>query len=68
MNLGKVSRPASHLGSELYKTRDVLVLLEALVLDACLVHLDALNSNDALLRREEPRRRGRVGEEEPGDK
>ena len=45
--------------------RHVLVELEVLVLDASLVDLDALNRDDTLLGREEPRVGGRVGEEEP---
>ena len=44
---------------------NVLVYFEVLVLDPSLVHLDALDRNNALLGREEPRVRRRVREEEP---
>lgn len=68
MNLRKVSRRQRRAARVIHSTawRHSLVLLEVLVLDARLVHLDALDRDDALLGREEPRRRGRVGEEEPG--
>ena len=47
-------------------TNSSLFFLEVLVLNASLVHFDALDGDDTLLGREEPCIRWRVWEEEPG--
>lgn len=46
--------------------RHVLLNLEVLVLDTCLVHLDALDGDDALSGREEIGVCRGIREEEPG--
>ena len=65
-----LSRPASrqqpvrHL-CQFHLVGHALLDFEVFVLDPGLVHLDALDRNNALLGREEPRVRRRVREEEP---